>query len=94
MSIYQGPREAWLYQRLAGSAGHDKRPKLRKILGATIRYAVLFIVIELACAAIIMYMAARNDASAGKAGTANRPPQGKPASQQGGGPIVLEERPR
>jgi hypothetical protein len=73
MSIYQNQREAWLYRRLVANAGHKKRPKLRKVLSAIIRYAVLFIVIQLMGAAFIMYLARTKDAAANQHGPANPP---------------------
>ncbi len=53
--------------------GQRKRPNLREFTRATIRYAVLFIVIELMGAAIIMYVAARKDSPSNHPGAANQP---------------------
>jgi hypothetical protein len=72
MSIYPSQSEAWLYQRLAAWAGRKKRPRRGERLRAAIPYAVLFILIQLMGAAIIMYVAARNDRAADQRGTANQ----------------------
>jgi hypothetical protein len=74
MSTYESRKEAWLYQRLADKAEHKERPTLRKILRAIIRYAVLFLVIELTGVAIVLFLATRNDHAANQRGTANQPP--------------------
>jgi hypothetical protein len=72
MSVHRRQTETWLYQRLAASAGHKKRPKLREIVRATIRYTVLFIVIELMGAAIIMYLLASKDGASDQRGMENQ----------------------
>jgi hypothetical protein len=73
MINYQNPRDAWLYQLLVATAGHKHRPKLRELLSAILPYAVLFIVIEVMCAALIMYLAATKDDAAIQHGAAHPP---------------------
>jgi hypothetical protein len=72
MSAYRPQTETWLFQRLAASAGHKERLTLREIVRATIRYTVLFIVIQLMGAAIIMYLVARKDGAADQRGAENQ----------------------